>query len=329
MWHAKPTECRHHRLLASFVGRDGENAKSLPPELTFMLLSDIGGEIGAHLALKARLRQIAAYDRHGAAVDFDHKAATGAIGEHEAESKVRDNVDVVQHAVVREFGAEREWAAGIDAVIRKRRCEFVGMHEAEVGAAARRTLQRDVEVHDPKLMLDEWPTGLAILAAPLDIGEIDAVPFDQEPGAAVGERIDNRRRTRRRVIVELRARPIDVARMEEPREAIIGAIERAADESRNVGRTQEAMPRQVAHDRHVVVGDAEGGWFRRTAEPRSTSGLRDSQFAHAGIIASTRRRSNAALTLQGKLIVSARAHIRIHGRTFANMLLVSGKRSAV
>ena len=56
--------------------------------------------------------------------------------------------------------------------------------------------------------------------------------------------------------------------MKELGETIVRAIERAADEGRDVGGTQEAMACKVTHDRHVVVGEAEGRRFRRTAEPR-------------------------------------------------------------
>ena len=49
--------------------------------------------------------------------------------------------------------------------------------------------------------------------------------------------------------------------MKEPREAIIGAVERAADQGGDVGRAQEAMPRQLPHDLHVVIGETEGWRF--------------------------------------------------------------------
>ena len=83
-----------------------------------------------------------------------------------------------------------------------------------------RALQRDIKVHDLELMLDERPAGLAVLAAPFDIGEIDAVALDQEPGAAIGKRIGHRRRAGGRIVVELRPRPIDIAGVEKPVEAI-------------------------------------------------------------------------------------------------------------
>ena len=133
------------------------------------------------------------------------------------------------------------------------------MDEPHVGAIARRALQADVEIHDLELVLDERPAGLAVLAAPFDIGEVDAVALDQEARAAIGERIDERSGAGGRIVVELGARPVEIAGMEEPREAIVGAIERAADEGRDMRRSQEAMPRELAHDRHVVVGEAKGG----------------------------------------------------------------------
>ena len=44
------------------------------------------------------------------------------------------------------------------------------------------------------------------------------------------------------------------------------------------------MPRKLAHDVHVVIGETEGGRFRRTAEPRPT-GQGDKRLrVHAHII---------------------------------------------
>ena len=142
----------------------------------------------------------------------------------------------------------------------------------------------DVEVHDVELVLDERAAGLAVLAAPFDVGEVDAVAFDQEAGAAIGKRIDDRRRAGGRVVVELGARPVDVAGMKEARQPIVGAVERAADQRGDVGRAQEAMARELPHDLHVVVGEAEGRRFRRTAEPRQSGGRGNDGGLHTEII---------------------------------------------
>jgi hypothetical protein len=45
-----------------------------------------------------------------------------------------------------------------------------------------------------------------------------------------------------RIEVELGARPVDVASVEKAREAVVGAVERAADKRSDVGRAEEARP---------------------------------------------------------------------------------------
>src|SRR5213075_1484944 len=72
--------------------------------------------------------------------------------------------------------------------------------------------------------------------------------------------------------------------MKEPREAIIGAVEGAADQRGNVGRAQEAMPRQLPHDFHVVIGKTEGRRLRRTTEPRPACRCDKQSEVHATII---------------------------------------------
>jgi hypothetical protein len=46
-----------------------------------MLLSEVRGEVRAHLALEARLPNVAAHYRHGAAVDLNHEAAAGPVSQ--------------------------------------------------------------------------------------------------------------------------------------------------------------------------------------------------------------------------------------------------------
>jgi hypothetical protein len=75
--------------------------------------------------------------------------------------------------------------------------------------------------------------------------------------------------------------------MEEPAEAISGAVERAADQRSDVRRSQKAVARQLTDDHHVIVGKTEGRRLRRTAEPRPSRG--GSNFLHKEIIASAGR----------------------------------------
>jgi hypothetical protein len=141
-------------------------------------------------------------------------------------------------AVLRQFGAQRKRAAAD-----RRRVgggHFVAGDQTEVGTAGHIALQRDPEIGDRKLMLDEGATGLPVLAAPFDIRR-GAVAGDQQPRAAIGERVDDRRRARIWIIVELGARPIDIAGVEKPHQAIVGAVEEASDQHRDVARSQEPV----------------------------------------------------------------------------------------
>ena len=93
-------------------------------------------------------------------------------------------------------------------------------------------------------MLDERPTGAAVLSTPFDIRKFDAVAFYQQPRTAIGERIDHRRGAEGRVVVELGARAIDIAGVKKFTKPIVGAVEGAADEGCNMRGLQEAMARE-------------------------------------------------------------------------------------
>ena len=77
---------------------------------------------------------------------------------------------------------------------------------------------------------------------------------------------------------------IEIAGVKEAGKAIVGAVERAGDQSRDVGRAQKAMPRLVAHDLNVVVGDAEGRRLWRAAEAGSAGRCGRGLHFHATII---------------------------------------------
>ena len=76
--------------------------------------------------------------------------------------------------------------------------------------------------------------------------------------------------------------------MEEAQQAIVGAVDRAPDQYRDVGRAKKAKPRELAHDLYVVLGKTEGRRFRRTAEPGSSCRLLNSGDIHAPIISAYR-----------------------------------------
>jgi hypothetical protein len=134
----------------------------------------------------------------------------------------------------------------LKVLIRERGDELVRMDQS-LFPCPEGDLQGDIEIHDRKLVLDERATGATVVAAPLDIGEFNAVAFDQEAGAAVGERVGHRRGPGR-IEVELGARAVNVAMMEKPLEAPIHGIHRTANKRGDVGGSQEAMACQVAHN---------------------------------------------------------------------------------
>ena len=71
---------------------------------------------------------------------------------------------------------------------------LVSINEAHVAARAGGAMQANIQVDDLKVVVDARATRAALFAATFNVGEIDAVALDQEAGAAVGERIDQRRR---------------------------------------------------------------------------------------------------------------------------------------
>src|SRR4029077_418702 len=152
-----------------------------------------------------------------------------AVRELQTEDQIGDKADFVGDALVRNLYPKRKGVALAEALVGERSDDFVRVNKPYVAASRSRALQRHVEIHDLKLVLDERSPGVAILAAPFDIGEIDAVALDQEPRAAIGKGVSHGRRSRSRIVVEFGARAIDVAGMEQPAQAIIGAIGRAAD----------------------------------------------------------------------------------------------------
>src|SRR5205823_1292431 len=129
-------------------------------------------------------QEVGAHDRHGATIDLDHEVATGAAGEHETERKIGNDSDLLQHALVRDFRPQGKWIASIEGLIGERGDQLVRVDQLLV-SAPHGYLQGDIEIDDRQLVLDEGTPGAAVVAAPLDIGEINAVAFDQEAGAAV------------------------------------------------------------------------------------------------------------------------------------------------
>src|SRR5208283_4793203 len=209
---------------------------------------------------------------------------------------------------MRERDPQRERIAGGNALIREASDELGGVNEPNVGASARGALQADIKVHDLQLVLDERPPGLAVLAAPLDIGKFDAVALYKQARAAVGERVDHRSGPDR-IEIELGARAVDVASVEKAMEAIIGAVERAADQGGDVGRSQKAVSGELADDFHIVVGEAKGGRFRRTTEPRPAGRGNERLRVHAYNYTGAYRNARSCLGESGRRLIRVVAQI--------------------
>ena len=141
------------------------------------------------------------------------------------------------------------------------------MHHARAGFLGR-CLQGDPKVDGLQLMLDERSAGCLVLAAPRDIGEGRTIALDQQAGAAISESIGIGCRAYREA-VELGARAVDIAGVKKAGEAIVGAVEGAADQGGDVGGAEETVAGEMADDENIVVGQPERRRFRRTAEPRT------------------------------------------------------------
>ncbi len=103
----------------------------------------------------------------------------GAVRELESDDEVGDEADLVHDSLVRELHAQRQRIARGASLLRKSGDDVVGMDELHVAPSASGELQRHQEIDDLQLMLDERAAGLAVLAAPFDVGEFDAVALDQ------------------------------------------------------------------------------------------------------------------------------------------------------
>ena len=112
--------------------------------------------------------------------------------EPSAKWRVGDEADLVHDSLVRELHAQRQGIACGASLLRKSGDDVVGMDELHVSSSTSSDLQRDREIDDLQLMLDERTAGVAVLPAPFDVGELDAVALDQEARAAIGKRVGDR-----------------------------------------------------------------------------------------------------------------------------------------
>ncbi|MBV9826804.1 MAG: hypothetical protein JO001_14180 [Alphaproteobacteria bacterium] len=86
------------------------------------------------------------------------------------------------------------------------------------------------------MVRDERVTGFPILASPLDIRMHSAIALAQQSRAGISESINHAAGAAGRVLVELGAWAIDVARVIKAKQAIVDAVYRAADERGDLGR---------------------------------------------------------------------------------------------
>ena len=91
--------------------------------------------------------------------------------------------------------------------------DFIGVDETMAGAE-NGVAHRQLEIGDLELMFDERPGRFPIPARALGGREVDLGSRAQQPCSAIGERVNDRSRACARIIVELGARPVDVAGME-------------------------------------------------------------------------------------------------------------------
>ena len=112
-------------------------------------------------------------------VDPDHKGMAEAVRELEFEDEVGDEADLVHGSLVRELHAQRHRIAGGASLLREAGDDVVEMDALHVVSSTSGELQRDREIDDLQLMLDERTARLPGLPAPFDVGELDAIALDQ------------------------------------------------------------------------------------------------------------------------------------------------------
>src|SRR5436309_2901383 len=95
------------------VSRNREDPKRFPTEMLLVKFSSMRSEVSAHLALEARLPEIAAADRHGAAIDLHHKASPRTVRECQTKNKIGKKTDFAQHSIVRHLHSQRKWVPGV------------------------------------------------------------------------------------------------------------------------------------------------------------------------------------------------------------------------
>ena len=213
-----------HRTDAVLIGRDDQHAEIRPAELLAVLLRGMRGEVDPHLALDAGLLRIGTSHRHRAAVDLHHEIAPAAIRQFQSEHDVRNDGRIAYHTAVGQFRMQGERVCRREPM-RSGGDHLVGGDQRDAAARPHCAQHTDLEIDCCDLVLDKGPAGFAVLTAPFGIAELDPIPFPEKSYPAIGESIDHRRRAEGRIVVELGARPVDVAGVEEAQQPVIGAVE--------------------------------------------------------------------------------------------------------
>src|SRR5436190_1343853 len=124
-------------MSAVMIGRDCKHANAIPSEMPLVVFPGVGCEVRAHLALKTRLQEVTAHNRHGAAVDLHHEIPAGGVRKLQPEDKVGHEANLADRALLGDFYAHREWTAFAERLVRKRGDDLVGVNETHVIAAMR------------------------------------------------------------------------------------------------------------------------------------------------------------------------------------------------
>jgi hypothetical protein len=70
---------------------------------------------------------------------------------------------------MRDANPQRERISNVARLLRERGDELIRLKETDIVAALHTAPERDIEIGDLQLMIDEWATCLAVLPAPLDM----------------------------------------------------------------------------------------------------------------------------------------------------------------
>ncbi len=149
----------------------------------------------------------------------------------------------------------------------------VGEMKRTPGRLRHGALSGHLEIHDLDLVLDKGAADLAVLPAHT-LSFLNLVPSRsrKQTGSPIAERIGDGCGAIGREAIKLGSRAIDVAGMEETHETVVGAVDQAPDQRRRCASNEGSRNfATLAHDLHVVIGEAEGRQFSGLRRNKPTS----------------------------------------------------------